>query len=202
VASCHDDPTSALSRRLDEVVTMLRSALERAPLGADRLISLCSGDAPRVHGLWRSSAGHRCHRLSGELDPEPPTPPPRTCARSEASSVVRPGDASDPKSSLTCARRCAAARRIFGNIADSDVQRAHLDCARNLPARRDDIWTRHRRAPDLTPSIANGSLMPVANPRHSAPRTRQLCRRSERYRNATTPAQLPQRSSTFRDDLL
>lgn len=42
---------------------------------------------------------------------------------------------------------------IFGNVSDADVRRT-IEAAPQLCAPRAEvIWTRHRRDPDLTPSI-------------------------------------------------
>lgn len=42
---------------------------------------------------------------------------------------------------------------IFGNIADSDVERTVRNASQLCASRATLIWTRGRRAPDLTPSI-------------------------------------------------
>ena len=44
--SPYDDPTSALSARLSVVQEQLSLALDRAPAGPLRLLSLCAGEGP------------------------------------------------------------------------------------------------------------------------------------------------------------
>jgi hypothetical protein len=91
---------------------------------------------------------------------------------------------------------------IFGNIDDSDVQRlisvVPAICRRGATV----IWTRHRREPDLTPSIARwfadagceASTFSSAGPDSFGVG-------SERYLNTTSSAQLPDRLFTVLDGL-
>src|SRR4051812_2353744 len=67
----YDDPNSALSRRLAVVAGMVREALDAAPPGTIRILSLCAGDGRDVA---LGAAGHaRAPDVDGlliEFDPD------------------------------------------------------------------------------------------------------------------------------------
>ena len=200
----YNDPTSALSRRLDDVVEMLRSAIDRAPAGAIRLISLCSGDARDV---TRALADHpRRDDVTGcliELDPELAETAAVDMRNIGSQLGVRCGDASDPGifTDLTRADVLVLVG-IFGNIDDADVQR--LISVVPAICRQDAtvIWTRHRREPDLTPSIAQWFADAGCEAStFSSPGPDSFAVGSERCRHTKPLAELPDRLFTFRDDL-
>ncbi len=68
--SAYDDPESSLSRRLSIVQRLIRDAVDTAPSGPIRLLSLCAGDA---RDMADAMNGHpRAQDISGaliELDP-------------------------------------------------------------------------------------------------------------------------------------
>jgi predicted kinase len=154
--SRYDDPRSSLSRRLVAVKRRLREALSEAPVGNIQLISVCAGQGRDViEVLARHSRATDVAGRLVELDPHLVTE-----ARSSASThglnriEVIEGDAS-----TTSVYRGAVPANIilvcgvFGNITDADIHSTvgelrHL-CAPDAIV----IWTRHRRDPDLTPSI-------------------------------------------------
>ena len=200
----YDDPTSALSRRLDEVVVVLRSALECAPLGPIRLMSLCSGDARDV---TRALADHdRRNDVTGcliELDPALADAAASNLSSIGSHLVVRCGDAGDPHmfSDLLPADVLLLVG-IFGNITDTDVQHliSHVPaiCRQGATV----IWTRHRREPDLTPSITQWFAdAGCESSTFRSPGPGSFAVGKERYRNLTSRAQLPERLFTFREDL-
>ena len=148
----YDDPDSPLSQRLREVRRQVSAALDRAPAGPLRLLSLCAGrglDALPVlasHPRGRDVTG----RLV-ELDARN-----ATAAREHAPSGVEvvQGDAGTTDA---CAGAVPADLLllcgIFGNVADADIRRtAHAVPSLCAPAAA-VIWTRSTHAPDLTPSI-------------------------------------------------
>ena len=183
---------------------MLRSALERAPLGPIRLISLCSGDARDV---TRALADHpRGIEVTGclvELDPELANNAASNLRSIGSQLVVRTGDASDPNMFDDLAPADVLLLvGIFGNITDSDVQRLISTVPAICRQGATIIWTRHRSAPDLTPIIAQWFAdAGCESSTFSSPGLGSFAVGSERYRNTTTPAQLPRRLFTFRDDL-
>jgi hypothetical protein len=152
----YDDPRSPLARRLRVVRERVRAALDVAPPGPLRLVSLCAGqgrdvvDAPAGHPR-RTDVRARLV----ELDP-------RNCAYAERSAAgagldlvdVVTGDASRPGHYrdlvpadvvLVCG--------VFGNITDEDVARVIGLLPAFCRTGGTVIWTRHRDEPDLVPRI-------------------------------------------------
>ncbi|HEY1486966.1 MAG TPA: class I SAM-dependent methyltransferase [Micromonosporaceae bacterium] len=146
------DPDSSLSQRLRVVQGHIRAALDAAPPGDIRAISLCAGEGRDLLGVLADHPRRAdvVARLV-EWDPE-------LAARAREASTgridVRTGDAADLANYagylpadvvLTCG--------IFGNISDDDIHTtiaAHRQlCATGATV----IWTRHRREPDLVPRI-------------------------------------------------
>lgn len=152
----YDDPSSAISMRLARVIAHLVVALDRAPAGPISVVSLCAGQG---HDVIGALAGHPrrddTRAVLVEFDPRN-----AQCARERAAAVglaqveVREADASRlgafadalPADVLML---CG----IFGNISDADIQRLISVAPALCAAGATVIWTRHRRAPDLTPRI-------------------------------------------------
>jgi hypothetical protein len=152
----YDDPDSLLSKRLKLVQGHLRAELDHAPAGDIRLISLCAGQGRDVIGVL---SGHPRRddvraRLV-ELD-ERNVAFARQAAQAAGLDGVEVTQA-DAGTTDVCAGAVPAqivlVCGIFGNITDKDIRAtvAALPslCAPGALA----LWTRHRRAPDLTPSI-------------------------------------------------
>jgi hypothetical protein len=154
--AAYDDPSSSLSVRLRLVRQHLSNALDLAPPGPIRLISLCAGQARDVLGVL---PGHprgqdvtallveSHHRLAVQ-------------ARNRAADAgltqveVREADAGRVDSFadalpadvlLLCG--------IFGNVSVADIRRTVEASAALCAPGATVLWTRHRRAPDLTPQI-------------------------------------------------
>lgn len=149
----YEDPESALSRRLEYVRGHLATAIDNAPAGQIRLVSLCAGQGHDVLGVL---PGHRrrddVQVLLVEFDPTNARLARRGAEEAGLTRVqVREADAGDvgnyadalPADVLLL---CG----IFGNISDAEIERV----ARAAPAMcapgATVIWTRHRREPDLT----------------------------------------------------
>jgi hypothetical protein len=152
----YDDPASALSARLDCVRSHLRRALDDAPAGPLRLVSLCAGQGRDVLAVL---PGHRrrddVRALLVELDRRNAGLAGRAAAQAGLDQVqVRAADAG-------LVANCAdylptdilLLCGIFGNVSEADIERtvkaAPALCAPGATV----LWTRHRRAPDLTPSL-------------------------------------------------
>jgi predicted RNA methylase len=152
----YDDPASGLSTRLALVQGHLSDALDAAPDGPIRVLSLCAGQGRDVIGVLASHPRRDdVTALLVELDPAN-----AEIARNRAGSAgllgvtVRQADAGIVASYadalpadvlLLCG--------IFGNVNDEDIHRT-VTAARALCAPGGTvIWTRHRRAPDLTGDI-------------------------------------------------
>jgi hypothetical protein len=154
----YDDPDSALSRRLAAVQRHVRLALDRAPTGPLRAISLCAGQG---RDLLDVLADHprRDDVTAGlvELDPEL-----AASARERARGLgldqveVITGDASltDQYDGLTPADLVLVCG-VFGNISDEDIERTVDACPQFCRPGATLIWTRHREDPDLAPTICD-----------------------------------------------
>ena len=148
----YDDPTSALSARLSVVQEQLSQALDRAPFGPLRLLSLCSGQGRDVlpvlaqHPRGRDVTG----RLV-ELDPDladnarRAAPPGLEVMHGDAGTTAAFAEAVPVDILLLCG--------IFGNVEDDDVERTVRAVPSLLAHGGTVLWTRHRGAPDLTPAI-------------------------------------------------
>jgi hypothetical protein len=154
--AAYDEPSSALSARLRRVRSHLSDAIDRAPQGRVRVVSLCAGqghdvigvlpDHPRRDdvravlvesdaqnvGLARQAAAD--HGLSGV-----------EVRQADAGLVADFADMLPADVLLLCG--------IFGNISDRDIRRTVHAAPALCRAGATVIWTRHRRPPDLTPQI-------------------------------------------------
>ncbi|MGH9170572.1 MAG: SAM-dependent methyltransferase [Acidimicrobiales bacterium] len=146
---------SALAVRLGLVQRRIGTALDEAPTGPIRVVSLCAGQGRDVIG---AVAGHPRRddvraRLV-ELDARNTEVARRLAAAAELDIEVVTADASRSEAYAGAVpARLVVACGIFGNITDEDIHNAaHL-----LPMLCDEgatvVWTRHRREPDLTPSV-------------------------------------------------
>jgi len=152
----YDDPSSSLSVRLRLVREHLSRALEAVPPGPVRLLSLCAGQGHDVLGVL---PGHpREPDVSAVLVEQDPRNAALARQRAElaglaqvevreadAARVAGYADALPADVLLLCG--------IFGNVSDPDIRRTAQAAPALCAAGATVIWTRHRRAPDLTPRI-------------------------------------------------
>ena len=150
------DPSSPLSARLARVQAHLANAISAAPPGRIRLLSLCAGQGNDVLGVL---PGHqRAADVSAVLIERDPHNASVAAGRAAEAGLAgiefRCADAGDPASFggalpadvlLLCG--------IFGNVSDGDVRRTAGAAAQMCAPGGTVIWTRHRRAPDLTPQL-------------------------------------------------
>jgi hypothetical protein len=158
-ASWHQDytaPTSPLSQRLVVVVSRIQQAVDLLPSGPIRVISVCAGQghdvvlalqnhprAPDVTGCLVEWDEHNVHQAAAAL---------RAAGlhgveaiRADASDVDVYRDMPNADLLLLCG--------IFGNVSDEDIQNTITHASSLCAPGAFVIWTRHRRAPDLTPRI-------------------------------------------------
>jgi len=154
--AAYDDPASPLSARLSCVRSHVSGAVDRAPPGPVRLVSLCAGQGADVIGVL---PGHPrrddVRAVLVELDERNADLARQAAARHGLPQVeVRQADASlvsgfadmlPADVLLLCG--------IFGNVSDADIRRTVQAAPALCRAGGTVIWTRHRRAPDLTPQI-------------------------------------------------
>ncbi|MDP9181793.1 MAG: SAM-dependent methyltransferase [Actinomycetota bacterium] len=152
----YDDPSSPLSVRLTAVQDQIRAWLEVAPARQLRVLSACSGLGLDLRGVLD---GHpRRDDVAGrlvELDPELAARSRQLLAEAGVRAVeVVERDAGDTTSYASWVPAdllllCG----VFGNVSDADIQNTAANAARLCSPGATVIWTRHRRAPDLTPAI-------------------------------------------------
>jgi Putative methyltransferase len=154
--AAYDDPSSPLAARLERVRAHLRRALAAAPAGPVRLVSLCAGQGRDVIGVLPDHARRR--DVSAVLiESDERNVAEARCRAAEAGLTeveIRQADASRASQFagalpadvlLLCG--------IFGNISARDIQRTVAAAPALCSAAATVIWTRHRRAPDLTPDV-------------------------------------------------
>lgn len=152
----YEDPGSGLSRRLRLVRGHVADAFDAAPPGPVRVLSLCAGEG---RDLLDVLPGHsRRDDVTAtlvELEPALADAARATVTAAGLDSVtVRTADASNTANVADAVPAdvlllCG----IFGNVSDDDVHRCVDHAATLCAPGATVIWTRHRRAPDLTPSI-------------------------------------------------
>ena len=152
----YDDPRSLLSRRLERVQRHLRAELDHAPGGDIRLLSLCAGQGRDVLGvLARHPRRDDVRARLVELDERNVATARQAAAAAGLDGVeVLQADAGTTDVCVGAVpAEIVVVCGIFGNITPDDIQAtvAALPslCAPGALA----LWTRHRRRPDLTPSI-------------------------------------------------
>jgi hypothetical protein len=154
--AAYDDPSSSLSTRLRLVRGHLSRALDEAPPGPVRLVSLCAGQGLDVLGvLPEHPRGPDVPAVLVEFDPHNAALARRGVARAgllqvevreaDAGRVDNYADALPADVLLLCG--------IFGNVSEGDIQRTAQAAPALCAAGATVIWTRHRRPPDLTPRI-------------------------------------------------
>ena len=144
----YDRPDSALAARLIAVKSLIRQALDDAPPGPLRVVSLCAGQG---RDLIEALADHPrradVRALLVELDP-------RNTARAEADAAaaglggqveVLTGDAAltDHYQGLVPADLVIACG-IFGNVTDVDIERSINTFDQFCRTGATVVWTRHR----------------------------------------------------------
>jgi hypothetical protein len=154
--AAYEDPESPLSTRLRAVRGHLSDALDAAPPGPVRLVSLCAGQGHDVLGVL---PGHpRARQVAAvlvEYDPRNAALAREGAAQAglaqvevrqaDAARVANYADALPADVLLLCG--------IFGNVSDEDIERTAAAAPALCAPGATVIWTRHRRAPDLTPRI-------------------------------------------------
>lgn len=150
----YDDPQSGLSRRLALVRGHVADALDRCRPGPVRLVSACAGQGRDVLPvLVGHPRGADVRARLVELDPRNAAAASTGAARLPDVEVVEAdaglGDAYLGAVPADIVLLCG----VFGNLTDEDVAGAIRYAPRLCGPGATVIWTRHRRAPDLTPAI-------------------------------------------------
>lgn len=152
----YDDPSSALSGRLEWVKLRLGQALDRCPPGPVRLLSLCAGQGRDVIGVLPGH-GRRddVRALLVEYDETNAEFARRSAAEADLDRVeVRQADAGDVATFADALpANVLLLCGIFGNVSDTDIERTVGATPALCTTGATVIWTRHQRPPNLTPRI-------------------------------------------------
>lgn len=151
----YDDPERVVAQRLVIVQRLIRDVLV-SHADEVKVVSICSGQGRDILGVLADYPGR--HAVTGrlvELDPANTVEAAKRALQAGLDRIeVVTGDASvtDAYAGAVPADLVLVCG-VFGNIPDDDVHRT-IDtlpqfCARDATV----IWTRHRRPPDLTPTI-------------------------------------------------
>ena len=152
----YDDPDSGLSRRLSWVQDRVRVALDEAPPGPLRVISLCAGQGADVIGpLSRHPRRDDVTARLVELDPRNVEVARRLAAEAgldrlevvlgDAALTSQYADMVPADLVLVCG--------VFGNMTNADVERVIGYCVQLCATGGTVIWTRGRWEPDLVPQV-------------------------------------------------
>ncbi|MFI6725259.1 class I SAM-dependent methyltransferase [Streptomyces atratus] len=146
----YDVADSWMERRLRTVQSQTRAALDDAPAGPLKVISLCAGDGrDLLHVLSDHPRRHEVRARLVELDAR------NTAAASETARLAKldqvevvTGDASliDQYRDMTPADLVLVCG-VFGNITDSDIEGTIGACNQLCKTGGTVIWTRNRAAP-------------------------------------------------------
>jgi hypothetical protein len=148
----YDDPQSITSQRLAVVRERIRSAVEAAPPGAVRTVSICAGDGRDLVGALadhprRADVRGRLVELDPALAERGQTAlwPGLDYLVGDAAQTDHYVGAVPADLVLVCG--------VFGNIADDDIAATVRAMPAFLAPGGRVIWTRHRGEPDLVPTV-------------------------------------------------
>ncbi|MFD7497283.1 SAM-dependent methyltransferase [Streptomyces sp. NPDC059832] len=154
----YDVPDSWLARRLRAVQDRIRDALDTAPPGPLRAISVCAGQGRDLIGVLADHPRRDDVRARlVELDPGN-TAAARESVRTAGLTRVEvvTGDASltDHYSDLAPADLVLVCG-VFGNVVDAGIERTIDICTRLCGPGGTVVWTRNRAAPDRVPLVCD-----------------------------------------------
>lgn len=155
--AAYDDPDSPLSQRLAAVRRGIRQALDEAPAGTVRVLSLCAGEGRDLIPVLAEHPRRSDVRARLiEFDPAIAQIARDSVAAAGLDGTVEvvTGDAADPANFGDYApANLLLLCGIFGNISDADIQNT-VTLAKHLTAWQGTaIWTRHRHEPNLVDTI-------------------------------------------------
>ncbi len=154
----YDVPGSMLARRLATVQDRISDALDTAPPGPLRAISICAGQGrDLLTVLERHQRGGDVSARLVDLDPGNVAVAWQRAADAGLRKVEAvAGDASliDAYDGMVPAGLVLACG-VFGNISDADIARTISYLPALCSPGATVIWTRHRRPPDLVPFVCD-----------------------------------------------
>jgi len=152
----YERPDSALGKRLALVQAQVRAALERAPRGRIRAVSICSGQGQDLIGVLaddprRGDVSARLVELDGENV--------ERAREAVAAAGLGAVEVVAADASITDAYKGAVPADlvlicgVFGNISAADIDRTIEHLPQLCAPAATVVWTRHRNPPDLVPHI-------------------------------------------------
>jgi len=151
----YDDPNHGYSRRLETVRERIRAALDQAPAGPLRAVSLCAGQGrDLIPVLAEHPRGGDVHARLVELDPDLAEHA-RAAAAGLTGVEVVTGDAAltDHYADLAPADLVLVCG-LYGNISAPDIEATVAACAALCAAGGTVVWTRGRAPePSMVPQI-------------------------------------------------
>ncbi|HEU5470133.1 MAG TPA: class I SAM-dependent methyltransferase family protein [Actinophytocola sp.] len=148
----YDTPGSPLHRRLGWVQRRIGEALDAAPPGPIRVLSMCAGQGRDLLGVLPGHPRRSDVRARlVELDPDN-----AAAARRAALPGVEvvTGDAGDSGAyDGVVPVHLAIVCGVFGNLTDADIRNTVAELPRLCAPGGTVVWTRHTERPDLTPDI-------------------------------------------------
>jgi hypothetical protein len=154
--TAYDDPDSALARRLATVRQQVRTALDGAPAGPLRALSMVAGQGRDLIPVLASHPrGRDVTARLVELDPRNTALAREAVAAAGLSQVeVITGDAAliDHYADIAPADLVLICG-LFGNITEADIATVISHVPELTRRGGTVIWTRHRHDPDLVPQI-------------------------------------------------
>lgn len=148
-------PGSGLAERLAAVRAQIGRRLDATAPRPVRIISACSGDGRDLLGVLEQRAdASRVSALLVEYDAELAARARRAAKNATADVEVRQGDAAESNAYVDAAPAdLVLLCGVFGNVSDADVLGTIRAAPQLCAPQAEVVWTRHRRDPDLTPSI-------------------------------------------------
>jgi len=153
----YDNPASVLAGRLAAVQGVVRDTLDELPAGPVTALSMCAGQGRDLLGVLATHPRRADVRARlVELDPRNAAVAEERARQAGLAGVdVVRGDAGLMRHYRDVAPvDLVLACGVFGNLTDADVLRTVEACAQLCREGGTVVWTRHRRAPDLVPVIA------------------------------------------------
>ena len=152
----YQDPLSDLSQRLAVVQLCVRDWASSQPPGPVRIISVCAGQAHdlvgalRDHERGRDASGLLVELVASNVDAA-------NASLAQAGLHGLQAVIGDAGRTATYAgwvpAKLVLICGVFGNLSDRDVRQTIEVLPTLCEAEATVIWTRHRRGPDLTPTI-------------------------------------------------
>jgi len=154
----YDQPDSSLAQRLAAVQQQIRAALDAAPPGPVKVVSVCAGQGRDLLGVLADHPRRAdvTARLV-ELDDRNAAAARRGAASAGLTNVeVVTGDAAltDQYAGMVPADLVLMCG-VFGNMTDADVERTIGYCTQLCARDGIVVWTRGRWEPDLVPQVCS-----------------------------------------------